>query len=118
MMPRRFVILHHILADGEHWDLMLEGDTALFTWQLLREPKSMASLPIPAKRIGDHRKAYLDYEGAVSGNRGHVRRVDRGACEIETNEHGLVAARLSGARVAGRVSLTADGDEWILDATE
>ncbi len=97
---------------------MLEGDTALLTWQLLREPKSTASLPIPAKRIGDHRKAYLDYEGEVSGDRGHVTRVDRGTCELESVEHGLAVARLSGERIAGRFSLTADGDAWAFDVAE
>ena len=34
-MTSRFVILHHRLAGGEHWDLMLEHGESLATWQLL-----------------------------------------------------------------------------------
>ena len=78
LMPLRFVILHHTVHGGEHWDLMLEQGNTLLTWQLLREPFELASLPIPARRIGDHRKAYLDYEGSLSRNRGDVRRVGEG----------------------------------------
>ncbi len=82
-MPSRFVILHHQVADGEHWDLMLERGDVLLTWQLAREPVDRSSLPIPAKRLADHRKGFLDYEGPVSGDRGHVRRVDTGTVDFE-----------------------------------
>ncbi len=57
---------------------MLEQGEVLLTWQLLRDPTDPAGYPIPARRIGDHRKAYLDYEGPVSGGRGMVTRVEDG----------------------------------------
>ncbi|MGD2111681.1 MAG: DNA polymerase ligase N-terminal domain-containing protein [Phycisphaerae bacterium] len=114
-MPTRFAILHHKLADGEHWDLMLEHGDALLTWQLEREPVDAAALPIPAKRIGDHRKAYLEYEGPVSGDRGHVRRVDAGLVEFERLAADEVVFRLKGERLAGAFVLRARGYAWRFD---
>jgi hypothetical protein len=83
--PRLFVLLHHVLADGGHWDLCLDQGDTLATWQLAANPaglpESASGDGIPARRIQDHRRAYLDYEGPVSGNRGHVTRIDRGTFE-------------------------------------
>ena len=53
----------------------------------------------------DHRKAYLDYEGPISGNRGSVFRVDRGDFElIEATDDSLVT-RVMGTRLRGTVWL-------------
>ena len=115
-MPARFVILHHQTADGEHWDLMLEHGDLLATWQLLREPTDRASLPIPAKRIGDHRKAYLDYEGPIRGDRGHVRRVDAGTMLIRELRAGEFIFALHGQRLSGTFRLTGGESGWLLEA--
>lgn len=117
-MPTRFVILHHKTDGGEHYDLMLEQGEVLLTWQLPYDPGDGSRLPIPAKRIGDHRKAYLTYEGPVSDNRGQVRRIDSGTVEFNkiTAEEYLV--RLQGERLQGRFRLTrqSEGDiNWSLD---
>ena len=115
-MPTRFVILHHTTGSGEHWDLLLEHGDVLLAWQLLSEPAGPASPPIPARRIADHRKLYLDYEGPISGDRGHVTRIDAGMVEIEkfTGEECVVT--LHGKRLSGRFALLRDGDVWSLDA--
>jgi len=108
----RFVILHHTQHNGEHWDLMLEHEGALLTWQLLSEPRSCDSLPIAAQRIGNHRLAYLDFEGPVSGNRGVVRRVEAGDVNIaELTDHAC-RFMLSGKQITGAFRLTASGDHW------
>ena len=112
-MPTRFVILHHQTDRGEHWDLMLERGDLLLTWQLLGEPESPASLPIPARRIGDHRKAYLTYEGPLSRNRGSVRRVDAGSVEFEEFTADRYVLVLEGERLSGRFALVARGDDWV-----
>ena len=117
-MPARFVILHHVLPDGEHWDLMLERGEALLTWRLLREPVDPSSLPIPAEKLRDHRKAYLDYEGPVSGGRGSVRRVDAGTLEFEAATPEGYEIRLDGRRLIGRFRLAAVGGHWILTRAE
>lgn len=76
-----FVLLHHRLSDKEHWDLCLDLGECLATWQILRDPRGTpdkTSSGYPARRIGDHRREYLEYEGPISGDRGEVRRVDQG----------------------------------------
>jgi len=77
-MPR-FVVLEHDYPDL-HWDLMLESGEMLMTWSLLPQP--FGEFRCPAKRLPDHRKRYLDYEGKVSGGRGSVRRVDAGTFDL------------------------------------
>jgi hypothetical protein len=114
-MPARFVILHHRFDDSEHWDLMIEHGEVLLTWQLLREPVDAARLPIPARRIGDHRKAYLEYEGPVSGGRGTVRRVDAGTVEIEEQTRDQLRFRLAGSRLCGSFVLQrGEAQDWTL----
>ena len=111
-MPSRFVILHHRLDAGEHWDLMLEQGDVLLTWQLLRNPTVLVNYPIPARRTGDHRKAYLDYEGPLTGNRGTVRRVDSGSLDsIEDTAQGLRIV-LTGKRLCGSFTLQQQAEGW------
>ena len=114
-MPSRFVILHHRLDHGEHWDLMLEQGDVLLTWQLLRDPTFPDNFPIPARRIGDHRKAYLDYEGPLSGNRGTVRRVDSGTVEFEANTPRCCRFVLSGNRLRGAFLLQQQTQDWTFE---
>jgi hypothetical protein len=109
-MPR-FVVLTHD-HPTLHWDFMIERGTSLGTWRLAHSPD--IGVPIGAEPLADHRLAYLDYEGPVSGGRGEVRRWDRGEYEsIETTAERLVV-RLIGERLRGVASLerTADGSTW------
>jgi hypothetical protein len=78
---------------------MLEKEAALRTWRLARQPSEPG--PIDAEALADHRLAYLDYEGPVSGNRGSVRRFDRGefAHVAETAER--IVIELCGAVLRG-----------------
>ncbi len=113
-MASRFVILHHVVTGGEHWDLMLEYGGVLLTWQLAREPIDVGSLPIPAKRIADHRPAYLEYEGPLSGGRGQVVRVDHGIVNFERLTESYCSIELLGARLIGRFCLVEEGGKWLL----
>jgi hypothetical protein len=114
-MPSRFVILHHCVEGGEHWDLMLEHGDTLATWQLSRQPTTHADLPIAANPIGDHRRAYLDYEGPVSGNRGEVRRVDSGTVEWLEFSDDAYLFRLCGNRLCGTFRISAQAVGWRLE---
>src|SRR5262245_23636940 len=92
-MPR-FVLLLHDCPDGRpratHLDLMVEVGSVLQTWALPQVPQAWrgldlndvqfsASNTVNAERLADHRLAYLEYEGPVSRERGHVRRLDEGS---------------------------------------
>lgn len=101
-MPSRFVILHHTTRDGEHWDLMLEQGDVLQTWQLLANPLIAEGYPISARRIGDHRLAYLTYEGPISGDRGNVARIDEGEYERRPAAGDELVVELRGGKVKGR----------------
>ncbi len=112
----RFAILHHRAPQGEHWDLMLERGGVLLTWQLSRDPGDGACLPIPARRLQDHRTHYLDYEGPISGDRGVVTRVDRGRVKFTKVTAFECAFELTGGRLGGAftVVLETKETEWEL----
>jgi len=87
----RFVLLLHECPDERprptHCDLMLEAGDELQTWSLATLPcgwgglkgvKFADSNSVAAEQLADHRLAYLDYEGPVSGDRGSVKRLDFG----------------------------------------
>ena len=110
-MPR-FVILEHD-HPLRHWDLMLEVSAVLKTWRLAKAP-DMNGQRIAAEPIGDHRVFYLDYEGAVQGDRGAVTRWDAGSYESLLAEadqafHGL----LKGTRLQGAAVIERHGAGWI-----
>lgn len=112
-MPR-FVVLQHDSPQGRHWDFMLEYEGALATWSLPAVPDCLHQ-PTGVERLPDHRLAYLEYEGPVSGNRGLVAQYDAGVyCpELQTGECWVVTLR--GHRLRGRAVLrrgAAGGSEW------
>lgn len=115
-MPR-FVVLHHVVpAESErstHFDLMLEADGALLTWELPQSPQQ--STDQAARRLPDHRLDYLSIEGPLSENRGTVTRWDAGTYTAEADElkrrPGSIDVRLSGKKLRGRLRLEEVDDE-------
>jgi len=74
----RFVVQHHLLADSHHWDLMFERGGVLATWRSPCPLSEISAAPVAIEQIGEHRLAYLTYEGPVSGDRGRVQIDERG----------------------------------------
>src|SRR5947208_3096689 len=105
-MPR-FVILEHD-HPHLHWDFMLEAGDVLRTWRLAGPPSPGGV--VVAEPLFDHRRAYLDYEGPVSGNRGTVKRWDGGTFAWEADEAGRVVVRLAGGRLNGTAVVEAGPD--------
>ena len=111
----RFVILEHSYQ-GVHWDFMLDTGTALRTWRLDKPPEE--NCEIAAIALPDHRRTYLDYEGEVSGGRGHVVRWDAGEFEWLTDQPDFLSITIRGNRVRGWVRLTkSESDSWTLRLT-
>ena len=106
-MPR-FVVLQHDRPDRLHWDFMLDQGAVLATWALPLPPALDHILP--AQRLDDHRREYLDYEGPVSQNRGYVVRWDEGEFTWIENGAGHIVVELKGRKIVGRVSIQAVGD--------
>lgn len=126
-MPRFVLLRHECPPDWQkpsHWDLMLERDQVLETWQLIELPASWAQqlgLPmtnasevVPAVRLPDHRIAYLDYEGPISENRGSVHQCDQGSYEFLSQEEESSVLTLSGAALESTVGLTQENENWQL----
>jgi DNA polymerase Ligase (LigD) len=105
-MPR-FVILTHDWP-FPHYDLMLESGDMLRTWRLSGPP--IEGQAVIAEPLGNHRLAYLDYEGPVSGGRGRVERWDWGSLEWRRDDD-IIEVRIVGMRLAGVISLVRQPDE-------
>jgi hypothetical protein len=67
-----------IRCGGDHFDWMFQSDSCLATWATAKRLGVDQKAETGAIRLPDHRTAYLDYEGTVSGNRGTVARVESG----------------------------------------
>lgn len=114
---------------------MLESDGVLRTWALAELPrdwqaahertqKTHSNCPalslannVAAEQLADHRAVYLDYEGEVSDNRGHVIRVAAGTYQSEHETPTSWSLCLGGEIVAGTIELTrsTNGDDmWML----
>jgi hypothetical protein len=103
--PLRYVILRHENIDSPHFDLMFEMAPGglLATWRSGVWP---IESPTPLLRLGDHRRDYLTYEGALTGNRGRVRRIEAGTFVRETPSSGLIAVKLTADSVHHTIHLT------------
>ncbi|MCK6486543.1 MAG: hypothetical protein HUU22_18425 [Phycisphaerae bacterium] len=116
----RFVVHHHILAGGSHWDLMFEAGAGLATW---RSPVPLAQVdarPVAIERIGDHRLAYLSYEGPVSGDRGRVEIHETGTYETLDVTEREWRIRVSGSLTHAAFLLCSSGGasgEWTIRRT-
>ncbi len=101
---------------------MLEFADSLRTWALRNEP--MSADTIAAKALPDHRLAYLDYEGPVSGERGSVVQYDRGTFDIVDIKEDLLVVWLAGRNLRGRAGIERvtnstgkHGDDWLFSFT-
>jgi len=61
---------------------MIEHGSTLATWKMDTPPEDVRVGGIQCVRLADHRRRYLDYEGPISGDCGHVARHDEGACRV------------------------------------
>jgi hypothetical protein len=97
---RRFVILEHEW-NGVHWDFLVEDGPSLRTWAV--DEPIVVGKDIPARALLPHRRVYLDYEGAVSGGRGTVRRWDSGVCVVLEWGEDLTRLEVRGDQLVGSV---------------
>lgn len=111
----QFVLLEHVQDSGRHWDLMFEGGLMLVTWQLMQNPIAGAGVtetgPVFARRLADHRRAYLDYQGEISGDRGSVTRLDQGRFFLIGKQPGRLILDMRGQHLAGKYELIKSTDK-------
>ena len=115
-MPRFVLLRHEMPPESDrppHLDFMIQRGDTLRVWALPHEPQP--GEPLPAKPLPDHRLAYLDYEGPVSENRGHVKQVDAGTYSVVEEDAASLLLDLSGGHLRGTIRLTEQGEGWLLE---
>ncbi|MCC6492367.1 MAG: hypothetical protein IT424_05040 [Pirellulales bacterium] len=128
-MPR-FVLLRHECPPNygkpSHWDLMLERAGVLMTWSLEelpiawqqaigQEPAGRPAATLVARKLPDHRLAYLEYEGPLSAGRGHVTRCAAGEyCVMQASRERWCIDLTSDTLVGAVVLSQDDGAIWRL----
>jgi hypothetical protein len=101
-MPR-FVILRHDSPSGAHFDFMLESEGVLKTWALPQPPA--IGVEMDCESLADHRLAYLEYEGPISGGRGSVTRCDQGTYATFQKDDAQWGVEVAGQRLVGKIIL-------------
>jgi len=108
-----WVVLVHELSDagggGWHYDWMIQPDggpeTPLISFRVTARPDEPGIQSFQAERTGNHRAAYLEFEGELTGNRGRVRRVVHGNASIaRDDEHFVVTLDQSKTWIGRRLS--------------
>jgi len=113
------------LADGGgtiHWDLLIEipsraDDPALAAWQLPPPPNDFnLRAPLAVRRLPDHRRIYLTYEGDISAGRGRCHHIDGGPCHIVHADDAFWHVQFAGQQLTGTYQLrkTPPDPTWML----
>ena len=111
----RFVIQQHSCEQQVHWDLMLEKDGELATWQVPVEPAKWGKESITCRHIFNHRLIYLTYQGELTNNRGRVRIAAAGGFQTEGFTENYWRLSLKGDKIKGVLELRQlAGDQWQL----
>jgi hypothetical protein len=111
-MLRYVILLHEMPANTArptHFDLMLEQNGVLRTWAMTKLPPPGEILV--AEQLADHRLAYLEYEGQISGDRGRVTRIAAGHFNLIAESDTQLAAQLHGETLSGTLILARDDHE-------
>ena len=105
----RYAVLYHSGIDEPHFDLLVETHPGsdLAAW---RSPVWPIESPTSLRRLKDHRRIYLQYQGELSGNRGHVKRIADGACEVVIGENSPWNIRFADGSVIELAMV--HGDQW------
>jgi hypothetical protein len=106
----RFAVLWHSGIEEPHFDFMVETrpGSDLATWRVGSWPIMQST---EAKRLKDHRRMFLDYQGQLSGHRGQVEKVAGGACRVEIGPDAVW--RVSGVYRTDLVLRQISGDVWM-----
>jgi hypothetical protein len=125
-MPH-FVLLYHDCPPSyvrpSHWDLMLEWGGVLETWALFQLPRAFQAAhehtkiafpncppladvdTVAAEHLAGHRLEFLEYEGALNGDRGQVQRIASGTSFVVTQSPDTWRLRLETGVLHGELTL-------------
>jgi hypothetical protein len=100
---------------ASHFDLMLEKSGRLVTFELFQLP--IPGERFPVRRLAEHRIDYLDYEGPISGDRGHVTQWTAGHYLTALESEHKWILELYSPRLSARIVLLRPTSDTILDQT-
>jgi hypothetical protein len=109
---RRFAVLHHTGSGESHYDFLFEKDDSspLITFRLPQWPVIENE---QVKRLKDHRRVYLEFEGAIPGDRGRVDRVAEGTVQVIELRSAWVLRRCDGQSML-RFENSIDDEWWVI----
>lgn len=86
-MDPMVLLRHDTPDDGFHYDWMLarpeaSGLESLITFRARERIDLELRAGMVLERLPDHRRAYLEYQGPLSGNRGRVTRIATGRARV------------------------------------
>ncbi len=81
---------------------MFEIEGSLRTWATARIDRFDKLIELDCQLLADHRVAYLDYEGELSGGRGSVRRILSGTITVIEDGRDRFVAQLSWQQLSGQ----------------
>jgi hypothetical protein len=89
----RYVVLRHEGIPAPHFDLMFETTpgSELASWRATEWPLKSGT---QISHIAAHRRAYLEYEGPIAGDRGFVTRVFSGAHHVIEDHPSMLTVEL------------------------
>lgn len=117
-------ILEHTTPTGVHHDWLIEDprlpnpkapDARLWTARIAPPPEDWAKLKrFDLTVIPPHRRHYLTYQGPVSGDRGHVKRLARGTCFVSLwSEQRIVLTMQTESMKIEMELIRQSGDHWL-----
>jgi len=111
-MPR-FVVDEHTRSHGSHYDLMLESQLLLWTWRFRDFPGSESEQE--CKRIQDHERRFLEYEGELSPGMGRVEIVASGTFDLLSAREDHIYFHARGEKLAGSCHLVRQSEnKWVM----
>jgi DNA polymerase ligase (LigD)-like protein len=98
-------VVHFHETTPRHYDFMIESGDHLETWQIEYDDLNLLlqGNKIKCKKIVNHRKKYLTYEGPISCDRGRVEILDSGNYSIINEELNKVSLNLNGCKFKGNL---------------
>jgi hypothetical protein len=95
---------------------MIEKGQILETWQLAAMPEPQNFTGCQAKKIFDHDKKFLSYQGPVNKGRGMVKLCDSGNVKIKTRDKEKLKLYFDGKNLKGNFQLRhTEKENWILE---
>jgi hypothetical protein len=115
-MQLAYVVLSHTAGpDPDHIDFLIEMEPGKGDLLTFRLPAWPVTSPTEVRRLRDHRRLYLTYQGPISGHRGQVAKVAAGTASLTGVTTGTINIGLDDGRRL-RFELESEDRWWVREA--